>query len=181
MIAGESPVCLHGTGPVEWSFYILRMLLGIAEAGLFPGVIYFITQWFVVKDRARANGLFLLGVALANVIGAPLSGLLLTMDGVGGLHGWQWMFIIEGLPACFLAIAVWKLLPNKPTEAKFLTQAEAEDLEARIAAEEIAGAKAAGNSKLSLMCPDKRSCWSAAIYFSHQITQPTRLSFLPCS
>lgn len=163
----------------EWSFYILRMLLGIAEAGLFPGVIYFITQWFVVKDRARANGLFLLGVALANVIGAPLSGLLLTMDGVGGLHGWQWMFIIEGLPACFLAIAVWKLLPNKPTEAKFLTQAEAEDLEARIAAEEIAGAKAAGNSKLLHVLKDKQILLVVAIYFSHQIAVYALSFFLP--
>ncbi|MDN5880179.1 MAG: MFS transporter, partial [Micrococcaceae bacterium] len=83
----------------EWSFYILRMLLGVAEAGLFPGVIYFLTQWFIANDRAKANGMFLLGVSLANIIGAPLGGVLLTLDGLGGLHGWQWMFIVEGLPA----------------------------------------------------------------------------------
>lgn len=100
----------------EWSFYILRMLLGIAEAGLFPGVIYFLTQWFVVKDRAKANGMFLLGVSLANIIGAPLGGLLLTMDGVGGLHGWQWMFLIEGLPACALAFVVWKCCARQVCE-----------------------------------------------------------------
>ncbi|WP_242632464.1 MFS transporter [Arthrobacter sp. S41] len=163
----------------EWTFYILRMLLGIAEAGLFPGVIYFITQWFMVKDRARANGLFLLGVALANVIGAPLGGLLLTLDGLGGLHGWQWMFIIEGIPACFLAIAVWKLLPNKPTEAKFLSRAEAEDLEARIAAEETAGAKAAGNSKLIHVLKDKQILLVVAIYFAHQIAVYALSFFLP--
>lgn len=163
----------------EWSFYILRMLLGIAEAGLFPGVIYFITQWFVVKDRAKANGMFLLGVSIANIVGAPLGGILLTMDGVGGLHGWQWMFIIEGLPACILAIVVWKCLPNKPTESKFLTREEAEDLEARILAEETAGAKASGNSKLRHVLKDKQILLVVAIYFTHQIAVYALSFFLP--
>lgn len=163
----------------EWSFYILRMLLGIAEAGLFPGVIYFLTQWFVVKDRAKANGMFLLGVSLANIIGAPLGGLLLTMDGIGGLHGWQWMFIIEGLPACVLAFVVWKYLPDKPTDAKFLTRAEAEDLEARIAAEEKAGAEASGNSKLRHVLKDKQILLVVGIYFTHQIAVYALSFFLP--
>ncbi len=163
----------------EWSFYILRMLLGIAEAGLFPGVIYFITQWFVVKHRAKANGMFLLGVSIANIVGAPLGGILLTMDGVGGLHGWQWMFIIEGIPACFLAIFIWKYLPNKPTDAKFLTRAEAEDLEARILAEELAGAKASGNSKLRHVLKDKQILLVVAIYFTHQIAVYALSFFLP--
>ncbi|MGW6174145.1 MFS transporter [Arthrobacter sp. NPDC055138] len=163
----------------EWSFYILRMLLGVAEAGLFPGVIYFLTQWFVANDRAKANGMFLLGVAIANIVGAPLGGLLLTMDGVGGLHGWQWMFIIEGLPACALAFVVWKFLPNKPTEAKFLSRAEAEDLEARIAAEEEAGAHAAGNSKLRHVLKDKQILLVVAIYFTHQIAVYALSFFLP--
>ncbi|WP_461169384.1 MFS transporter [Arthrobacter sp. Z1-15] len=163
----------------EWSFYILRMLLGVAEAGLFPGVIYFLTQWFVVKDRAKANGMFLLGVSLANIIGAPLGGLLLTMDGIGGLHGWQWMFIIEGLPACALAFVVWKYLPDKPTDAKFLTRAEAEDLEARIAAEEKAGAEASGNSKLRHVLKDKQILLVVGIYFTHQIAVYALSFFLP--
>lgn len=163
----------------EWSFYILRMLLGIAEAGLFPGVIYFITQWFVVKHRAKANGMFLLGVSIANIVGAPLGGILLTMDGVGGLHGWQWMFIIEGIPACFLAIFIWKYLPNKPTDAKFLTREEAEDLEARILAEELAGAKASGNSKLRHVLKDKQILLVVAIYFTHQIAVYALSFFLP--
>lgn len=163
----------------EWSFYILRMLLGVAEAGLFPGVIYFLTQWFVVKDRAKANGMFLLGVSLANIIGAPLGGLLLTMDGIGGLHGWQWMFIIEGLPACVLAFIVWKYLPDKPTDANFLTRAEAEDLEARIAAEEKAGAEASGNSKLRHVLRDKQILLVVGIYFTHQIAVYALSFFLP--
>ncbi|WP_235590609.1 MFS transporter [Leucobacter sp. G161] len=163
----------------EWSFYILRMLLGVAEAGLFPGVIYFITQWFMVKDRAKANGMFLLGVSVANIIGAPLAGVLLNLDGVAGLHGWQWMFLLEGLPSCFLAIFIWKFLPNKPTEAKFLTKEEAEDLEARILAEELAGAQASGNSKLRHVLKDKQILLVVAIYFTHQIAVYALSFFLP--
>jgi MFS family permease len=163
----------------EWSFYILRMLLGIAEAGLFPGVMYFLTQWFVVKDRAKANGMFLLGVSLANIVGAPLGGLLLTMDGIGGLHGWQWMFIVEGVPSCLLAFAVWKLLPNRPTESTFLTREEAEDLESRIAAEERQGAAAAGNSKLRHVLRDKQILLVIGIYFTHQIAVYALSFFLP--
>ena len=68
----------------EWSFYVLRMLLGVAEAGLFPGVMYYLTKWFTVKDRAKANGAFLLGVSIANIVGAPIGGVLLTMDGLLG-------------------------------------------------------------------------------------------------
>ena len=163
----------------EWSFYILRMLLGIAEAGLFPGVMYFLTQWFLVKDRAKAIGVFLLGVVIANIIGAPLGGLLLTLDGVGGLHGWQWMFILEGLPACLLAIVIWKKLPNKPTDAKFLTREEAEDLETRILAEEQAGALAAGNSRLRDILKDKQILLVTAIYWTHQIAVYALNFFLP--
>ncbi|MFJ2620735.1 MFS transporter [Glutamicibacter sp. NPDC087344] len=163
----------------EWSFYILRMLLGIAEAGLFPGVIYFLTQWFMVKDRAKANGMFLLGVSIANIVGAPLGGVLLTLDGLGGLHGWQWMFIIEGLPACVLAFVIWKTLPNRPTEATFLSRAEAEALEARILAEEQAGAAAAGNSKLRHVLKDKQILLVVAIYFTHQLAVYALSFFLP--
>lgn len=163
----------------EWSFYILRMLLGIAEAGLFPGVMYFLTQWFLVRDRGKAIGVFLLGVVIANIIGAPIGGMLLTLDGMGGLHGWQWMFILEGLPACFLAVVVWKKLPNKPTDAKFLTRAEGEDLEARILAEEQAGATAAGNSRLRDIVKDRQILLVVAIYFTHQIAFYSLNFFLP--
>lgn len=163
----------------EWSFYIMRMLLGVAEAGLFPGVMYFLTQWFVVKDRAKANGMFLLGVSIANIVGAPLGGLLLTLDGLGGLHGWQWMFIIEGLPACLLAYVVWKKLPDRPTQATFLTAEEATDLEARIAAEEKAGAEASGNHRLRDILKDRQILLVVGIYFTHQIAVYALSYFLP--
>lgn len=163
----------------EWSFYIMRMLLGIAEAGLFPGVMYFLTQWFVRKERAKANGLFLLGVSFANIIGAPLGGALLNMEGVGGLHGWQWMFLIEGIPACFLAIVVWKMLPDRPTQAKFLSYEEAADLEARIAAEDEAGAEASGTHKLTGVFKDKQILLVVGIYLSEQIAVYALSFFLP--
>jgi MFS family permease len=163
----------------EWSFYILRMLLGAAEAGLFPGVMYFLTQWFVREDRAKANGIFLLGVALASIIGAPLGGALLTMDGIGGLHGWQWMFLIEGLPACFLAIVVWKMLPDRPTQAKFLTPEEAADLEARIAAEETAGADASGVRTMGDIWKDKQMLLVVSVYLTEQIAIYAMTFFLP--
>lgn len=163
----------------EWSFYIMRMLLGVAEAGLFPGVMYFLTQWFVVKDRAKANGMFLLGVSIANIVGAPLGGLLLTMDGFAGLHGWQWMFIVEGLPACLLAYVVWKKLPDRPTQATFLSREEATDLEARIAAEEKAGAEASGNHRLRDVLKDRQILLVVGIYFTHQIAVYALSYFLP--
>lgn len=163
----------------EWSFYIARMLLGIAEAGLFPGIMYFLTQWFVRKDRARANGLLLLGVCFASIFGAPLGGALLNMEGIAGLHGWQWMFLIEGLPACFLAIVVWRILPNRPTEAKFLTDEEAIDLEARIAAEDDAGAAASGTHNLRGVWKDKQMMLVVSIYLSEQIAVYALSFFLP--
>ena len=163
----------------EWSFYIMRMLLGVAEAGLFPGVMYFLTQWFVVKDRAKANGMFLLGVSIANIVGAPLGGLLLTLDGLGGLHGWQWMFLVEGLPACVLAYIVWKKLPDRPSKATFLSPEEAADLEARIAAEEKAGAEASGNHRLLDVLKDKQILLVVGVYFTHQIAVYALSYFLP--
>lgn len=110
------------TGP--WSFYAMRLLLGAAEAGLYPGIVYYLTLWFGRDERAKATGLFLLGVCFANIIGGPLGGLLLTMDGALGWSGWRWMFFIEGLPAIFLAYVVWRILPDKPEDAKWLDKNE---------------------------------------------------------
>ncbi|MEV0705765.1 MFS transporter [Saccharopolyspora sp. NPDC050389] len=163
----------------EWSFYIMRMLLGVAEAGLFPGVMYFLTQWFTRADRAKANGLFLLGVSAASILGPPLGGLLLGLGGVGGMHGWQWMFLIEGLPACLFAFVVWKKLPDRPDQAKFLTAAEAEDLQRRIAAEDEAGAEASGTHSMRQVWRDKQILLVVAIYLSQQIAVYALSYFLP--
>ena len=84
------------------SFYVLRFLLGIAEAGFFPGMILYLTYWFPAHARGRAVARFMTATAIAGAIGSPLSGLLLEMDGIWGLGGWQWLFLIEGIPAVLL-------------------------------------------------------------------------------
>lgn len=163
----------------EWSFYIMRMLLGAAEAGLFPGVMYYLTQWFTRADRAKANGLFLLGVSAANILGPPLGGLLLGLGGLGGMHGWQWMFLVEGLPACLLAFVVWKKLPDRPEQARFLTAAEAEDLQRRIAAEDEAGAEASGTHSMRQVWRDPQILLVVAVYLTQQIAVYALSYFLP--
>ena len=81
----------------ETSFYVMRILLGLAEAGLFPGIMLFMTYWFRTEIRSRAIGMFLIAVCFSSIVGAPLGGALLQLDGLGGLHGWQWMFLIADL------------------------------------------------------------------------------------
>src|SRR6478672_2353994 len=93
-------------------FYTARFLLGVAEAGFFPGIILYLTFWFPKEYRARFTAIFMAAIPLSSTFGAPLSGLLLGMDGTGGLRGWQWLFLVEGLPACALAFAVAKFLPD---------------------------------------------------------------------
>lgn len=122
----------------ETSFYLVRFLLGIAEAGFFPGMIFYLTLWFPPAFRARVNAYFYSGIPLAFVLGGPLSSLILQMDGIAGLRGWQWLFIVEGLPACFLAFAALKLLPDGPRHAKWLTAEEQAVVTSRVAAEDKA-------------------------------------------
>ncbi len=106
------------------SFYIGRFLLGAAEAGFFPGVILYLTYWLPPAYRGRIMATFAIAIPAASFIGSPLSGALLAMDGIGGLHGWQWLFIIEGLPASLLGIACLFVLTNRPAEAKWLSDEE---------------------------------------------------------
>lgn len=129
-----------GTALVQgpYSFFILRFILGAAEAGLFPGLIFYLTLWFPPEYRARYGANFLIGLPLAFVIGSPMSGLLLELEGLGGLHGWQWMFIIEGLPACVLAFVVLKMLPDGPAQATWLSTAEKQYIATRLAAKDPA-------------------------------------------
>lgn len=160
----------------ETSFYVMRLLLGVAEAGLFPGVMLYLTYWFDREQRARATGYFLLGVCLANILSGPLGGALLEMDGVLGWHGWQWLFVLEGLPAVALAYVVWKKLPDGPSSAPWLSPADAQDIERRLAAERAAAPQ---QSKLSQMFRDKQIWLAIAVYFVHQITIYTVIFFLP--
>jgi len=120
----------------EVTFYILRFLLGVAEAGFFPGVILYLTYWYPSFARAKATGLFYFGAPLAFILGSPLSGLLLEMNGVAGLTGWQWMFLVEGLLASIIGVWAYWYLDNKPSDAKWLTDTEKRELTTAIAAEE---------------------------------------------
>ena len=118
------------------SFYILRFLLGAAEAGFFPGVILYLTLWFPQRERARAIGLLFTATAMAGVIGAPISSSLLSMDGAMGLRGWQLMFLIEGLTAILLAPVVLIYMTETPADAKWLTAPERDWLSREMATEQ---------------------------------------------
>jgi ACS family tartrate transporter-like MFS transporter len=124
-------------GPM--SFYVLRFLLGLAEAGFAPGMIYYLSLWFPANVRARYSATYFAAVPLANVIGGPLSSLILEMDGVAGLHGWQWLFLIEAIPAFVLGAAVFVLLPARPEEAPWLCANEKQLIADRLASERGSG------------------------------------------
>src|SRR5262245_34625912 len=111
-------------GPI--SFYVLRFLLGVAEAGFFPGMILYLTYWFPRDARGRAVARFMTATAIAGAIGSPISGLLLQMNGIGGLSGWQWLFLIEGTPSILLAFVTLAYLPDGPAKASWLTADEKE-------------------------------------------------------
>ena len=105
-------------------FYVLRFLLGVAEAGFFPGMLFYLTHWFPERERARALALFMTATAVAGLIGGPISGSLLQLHGLGGLAGWQWLFVLEGLPAVVLGVVVWFYLVEGPADARWLPAAE---------------------------------------------------------
>ena len=117
--------------------YVMRFLLGVAEAGFFPGIILYLTYWFPEKRRARATALFMAAVPLSAAIGAPLSSALIQYtDGLFGLSGWRSMFLIEGIPAILIGVVCWFYLTDRPSQARWLEEDERTALDAAIAAEE---------------------------------------------
>ncbi|ACA21029.1 d-galactonate transporter [Methylobacterium sp. 4-46] len=106
----------------EWSFYVLRFLLGVAEAGFFPGIILYLSYWFPARYRAGVVSLFMAAAPLSVVLGSPISSALLEMEGIMGLHGWQWMFVLEAIPAVLLGIAVLFYLTDRPEKATWLAE-----------------------------------------------------------
>ncbi len=105
-------------------FYVMRFLLGAAEAGFFPGIILYLTYWFRIRDRARMVALFATASTVSGLVNSPLSGKLLQLDGLGGLAGWQWLFLIEGIPAVIVGVLVLWALPDGPRKARWLSEEE---------------------------------------------------------
>jgi ACS family tartrate transporter-like MFS transporter len=118
-----------------WSFYAVRVLLGAAEAGFFPGVILYLTYWFPSEYRGRVVAVFMVAIPLSSFLGSPISASLLQTDGLLGLRGWQWLFILEAVPAVLLGVLALFLLPNGPQRAKWLTPDERAWLSGKLAAE----------------------------------------------
>jgi MFS family permease len=123
-------------------FYSFRFALGVAEAGFYPGVIYYLTQWFPQSYRTKVLGFFTLGSSLANMLGSLIGGLLLTLGGTWGFAGWQWVFIATGLPAVVIAFVALKYLPNSVSDAPFLSQQEKDVVLAALKREAAEDAKA---------------------------------------
>ena len=132
---GVSAAMALVTTPTE--FYVMRFILGVAESGLYPGVILYLTFWFRHQERATAIALFAQALAIAGLVGSPLSGWILdATNGMGGMAGWQWLFIFEGLPTVFLALAVMVLMTDRPADAKWLDADERQWLVTQMEAEE---------------------------------------------
>ena len=121
----------------DMSFFLLRFFLGIAESGLYPGVMLYITYWYAPQHRASAVAMFGLAIVIGGLIGGPLSGYILDgMEGVGGISGWRWLFIIEGLPTILLAALVWWRLEDRPESASWLSRSEKQWLKDNLPTEE---------------------------------------------
>lgn len=114
-----STATMFATGPK--SLYVLRMLVGITEAGFLPGILLYLTYWFPAFFRARANALFMIAMPVTTALGSIVSGYILSLDGLLNLHGWQWLFLLEGFPSVLLGIMVWFWLDDSPSKARWLT------------------------------------------------------------
>ncbi|MCO4878415.1 MFS transporter [Paraburkholderia caribensis] len=118
-------------------FYVMRFLLGLAEAGFFPGIILYLTYWYPAHRRGRMTTWFMTAIAISGVVGGPISGYILkAFDGANGWHGWQWLFLLEGIPSIVVGILVFVVLDDRISKAKWLTKEERELLERNIAAED---------------------------------------------
>jgi MFS family permease len=151
----------------ELTFYLLRLLLGATEAGLFPALMYMVTQWFAQKHRVTMVGLIYLAPCIAIVLGSPLGGALMELDGQAGLQGWQWMFLVEGVVTILVGVLVWFTLAARPDDAKWLTPEEAAELNARAVGNDAPSAtRIRGNVRLAFGRPTVLLL--GAIYFINQ-------------
>jgi ACS family tartrate transporter-like MFS transporter len=160
------------------SFYLARIVLGVAEAGFFPGMILYFTYWIPASERARIGALFMTAAPIAIIVGAPVSAALLRLDGRGGLAGWQWLFLLEGAPAVLLGIAALRVLTDRPEQAQWLPPREREWLARTMAADRAARARAGeGSVRAALAAP--RVWLLAAIYFLNTLVTYGVFLWLP--
>jgi MFS transporter, ACS family, tartrate transporter len=138
------------------SFYILRFLLGVAEAGFVPALLVYLNEWYPARERAGVVSKIWSATAVSIVIGGPISGLILSMNGVLGVTGWQWMFVIEGVPAIFLGVFLFLFVTDKPEQAKWLTAPQREWLVSVLAAEEAQRQKNEATSSFAAAFRDPR-------------------------
>jgi MFS family permease len=147
------------------SFYVLRFLLGVAEAGFFPGIVLYLTWWFPEADRGRTLALFMTAISASYVAGGPISGGLLELDGLAGLDGWQWLFLCEGLPAVVLGFVALRFLDERPAQAAWLEEDERTALTARIEEEQRAKAGEGPGSRIRDALRSGQVWVCATIYF----------------
>jgi MFS transporter, ACS family, tartrate transporter len=164
------------TGPI--SFLVLRFLLGVAEAGFFPGIIFYLTYWFPSAYRGRAISILYIAVPVSNAIASILSGAILEMDGTLGLRGWQWVFILEAIPAVLLAFVVLWRMTERPAHATWLEADEREWLEAELEAER-SHVESAGRLTILQTLIDPRVLALSAIYFTGVTASYGVVFFLP--
>jgi sugar phosphate permease len=160
------------------AFYTLRFLLGVAEAGFFPGVIYYLTHWFPQSARARAVGVFYFGAPLAFIFGSPLSGSLLQLHGTAGLAGWQWLFLIEGGMATAVGVWAFWYLDNRPEDARWLDNAQRVALRAALD-QNARDASAHGPRNILAALLDRRVLALSAIYLLIQMSVYGVIFYLP--
>ncbi len=180
LFAVPSNVMLHKLGAREWvawiliswgivsactgftqnvtQLYVVRFLLGVAESGFFPGMILYMTYWFRQRERAQAVAFFMTGLPIASIVGGPISGIILDQIHWLGVSSWRWLLVLEAAPAIVLGIVTYRLLPNRPADARFLTQVEKDWLAGELASEEKA-AEAAG--KVSAL----RALWNGRVWY----------------
>ena len=164
------------TGPA--SFLVLRFLLGVAEAGFFPGIIFYLSTWFPAAYRARVISTLFLAVPISNAAASLVSGAILEMGGVLGLKGWQWVFILEALPALLLAFVVWRHMIDRPADAKWLSADERAWLESELLAERTQ-VESFGHMSLWRALTDKRVLVLSMIYMTSVTASYGIVFFLP--
>jgi MFS transporter, ACS family, tartrate transporter len=162
----------------EYTFYLLRVLLGVAEAGFFPGIIFYLTLWFPAVYRARIVGYFMAAIPLSTVIGAPISGVLLYLHGGLGLAGWQWLFIIEAVPSVILAGVVFFYLTDRPADAQWLAPDERAWLAERLELEQRQR-QAVRDYSVAQVLVDPRVLGLSLVYFGAVATNYGLSFFLP--